>query len=314
MAEPGGERDPRRAARHLVANIGTVVILGLVLLFAERVLELHVKGLRGIPAELLRAAIIVAAGVFVARMLDRYAAHLAREGAMAARQFTMFRYLARFLLYLIVVVGVLAAFGVGLSSVVFGGAFLTVIVGLAGQTVFGNLLAGLVLVLFHPFSIGDRITFVTWQYPLLMPSYPHESLMPAYVGTVTDVNLLYTYLEMDSGLPMAVPNGIVLQAAVQNHAHARRRVLRMRFEVDLALDPVRILAAIRERLARVPEFLDDPPPRVELVDLAPQTFSVLIRVAVPVDTGEDEARDRALGAAAEAVRALRQAATADSSA
>lgn len=304
MADPKN-RDTQRAIRRLVGNIAMAVMLGLVLLFAERVLELHLKGLRGIPAELVRAAIIVAAGAFVAHLLERYAARVMREGGMAARQFTMFRYLGRFVLYLIIVLAVLAAFGVGISSVVFGGAFLTVIVGLAGQTVFGNLLAGLTLVLFHPFSIGDRITFMTWQYPLLMPSYPHEPLMPAYVGTVTDVNMLYTYLQLESGLPMAIPNGIVLQAAVQNHAHATSRTVRARFDVDIALSPERLLSEVRSALDRVPALLKRPAPEVRLIDISPTTFTVLLRVAVPAFMSDDEAREHGLSAALGVVRSLR---------
>ena len=302
MADP---KERRAQLRHLVGNISMAVIVGLVLIFAERVLELRIKGLRGLPAELVRALIIVAAGVFVARILERYATRLSAEGGMAARQFTMLRYLGRFILYLIIVLAVLAAFGVGLGSVVFGGAFLTVIVGLAGQTVLGNLLAGLALVLFHPFSTGDRITFVTWQYPILMPSYPHESLMPAYVGTVTDVNLLYTYLQLENGLPMAVPNGIVLQAAIQNHAHAQARVVRCRFDVDIGLPPDRVLDEIRGALKCVAGLLPHPAPEVRLIDLSPTTFTVLLRAVVPPFASEEEGRHRMLTATVGVIRSFR---------
>lgn len=280
-------------------------LLGLVLLVAERVLELRVGGLTGIDGEVVRAAIILAVGVLAARVLERHGREAPLTGPAAARQVTAFRYLTRFVLYLVIVLAMLAAFGVGLSSVVFGGAFLTVIVGLAGQTVFGNLLAGLVLILFHPFSIGDRISFMTWQYPILMPSFPHEALTPAYAGTVTDVSLLYTTLELDSGLPMAIPNGIALQAAVMNHARGVRRYVRVRFDVDLALDP----GETARRVAAAIADLGHPPsgeaPTVSVADLGPATFALLLRLPVAIQVSEDAARDMALRRAAAAVRAMR---------
>ena len=298
------DRDPgARRLGHLTAGLLTTVGLGVLLLVVERLLELRIKELHGIWAELLRAAIILAAGVVAARLLERNAAARPPAGSMAARQFTMFRYLARFVLYLVVVLALLAAFGVGLSSVVFGGAFLTVIVGLAGQTVFGNLLSGLVLVLFHPFAIGDRISFMTWQYPVLMPSFPHESTMPAYTGMVTDVNLLYTYVELENGMPVAVPNGIVLQAAVLNHSQVVRRVVRIRFDVDIAFDPEVVAARVRDGLEGLPVGSPERP-TVELIDLSPTAFSLLLKVPVPSQVSDDAVRDAALARAASVVRAL----------
>lgn len=276
------------------------------LLAAERLLELRVHGLSGVVAELVRAAIIVAAGVLAARILEHHGRQGPPAGSAAARQFTVVRYLARFVLYLVVLLAVLAAFGVGLNGVVFGGAFLTVIVGLAGQTVFGNLLAGLVLILFHPFSIGDRISLMTWQYPVLMPSFPHEATMPAYAGTVEDLSLLYTSLVLDSGLPMAIPNGIVLQAAVMNHARVVRRTVRMRFDVDLDLEPAETARRVRAALLDLPAAAPDHRPEVQVVDLAPATFALLLQVAVAAHVSDDVARDQALTRAAAVVRALRR--------
>jgi small conductance mechanosensitive channel len=178
-----------------------------------------------------------------------------------------------------------------------------VVVGLAGQTVFGNLLAGLVLVLFQPFSIGDRVSLMTSQYPVLMPSFPHEALMPAYVGTVTDVNLLYSYLELESGLPMAIPNGIVLQAAVLNHASAVHRVVRLRFDVDLALDPSQTSERVRTALEDMPGLAPGRSPDVQVADLSPTTFSLLLRLPVSPIVSDDAVRDHALTRAAAAVRA-----------
>lgn len=279
-----------------------LALVGIAMLLAEQALALHVHGLSGESARAVRALIILVVGVVVARLLERYVTTMAQRGAIPGRSVSGLRFMSRLLLYLVVVLGILAAFGVGLSSVVFGGAFLTVVIGLAGQTVFGNLVAGITLVFARPFATGDRITFVTWQFPMLMPSYPHEAMVPGYSGTVVDLNFLYTTLRTDTGLTMSVPNGIVLQAAVQNHHRSDRRQIRARFDVDLALDPERVLGAIRARLADIDVLADGAPVAARLVDLGPVTYSVLVSVWVPAHVPEEVAKDAVLQRVAAVIR------------
>jgi small-conductance mechanosensitive channel len=245
----------------------------------------------------LKAAAVWLIGSGVSVVLERYVFTRAPL-YWGRRQLTTLRFLLRLLLYVAVGLAVLAAFGVGVSSVVFGGAFLTVMVGLAGQTLFQNLLAGVWLVLFHPFEVGDEVELVAWQYPMLMPSYPHEAMRPAYVGTVADINLMYTSLRLESGLLMAVPNGVVVQAALTNRTRSGPHRVRCRFDVPLSVAPEHLLPDLQARLAALvgPE---GPAPAVWLADLGPTTYSV---VMVLTHCGPDEAvRHRMLAVAWECV-------------
>ncbi|MCL8208779.1 MAG: mechanosensitive ion channel family protein [Actinomycetia bacterium] len=245
----------------------------------------------------LKAAAVWLIGSALSVVLERYVFNRAALH-WGRRQLTTLRFLLRLVLYVAVALAVLAAFGVGVSSVVFGGAFLTVIVGLAGQTLFQNLLAGVWLVLFHPFEVGDEIELVAWQYPLLMPSYPHEAMRPAYVGTVADINLMYTALRLESGLFMTVPNGVVVQAAVTNRTRSGAHRIRCRFDVPRAVPAARLLPQLECELAALvgPEA---PAPAVWLADFGPTTYSV---VMVVTHHGPDEAvRHRMLVAALDCV-------------
>lgn len=225
-------------------------------------------------ADPLKAVVVLMVGAVVSTLLERYVFALAKQ-KMSGRRLTWVRFFIRLVLYVAVILAVLAAFGVGLSSVVFGGAFLTVIIGIAGQSMFGNLIAGMALVIFHPFEVGDRIVFVAWQYPLLMPSFPHESLKPGYAGTVSDISLMYTTLLTDDGVPLVVPNGIMIQAAVENHARTAVRRVRMRFDVDLAVDPDLFLPEAQKQLQGLGENT-----RLAVVDMAPATYSVAITLDI----------------------------------
>lgn len=224
-----------------------------------------------------RALVVLTIGSAVSLILERYLFR-SRLPGVPARQLTVFRFLSRLVLYVAVVLSVVAAFGASVSSVLFGSAFLTVILGLAGQSMLGNILAGVWLVVFHPFDVGDRVEFMTWQYPVLMPSFPHETLMPTHTGTVVDINLMYTTIAFDSGLRYALPNGILVQAAVANRSRLDLRRLRIRVDVKLSKSPEEILDRVRERLRR-----DLPHPMVDslevlVADVGPDSYGIVIHV------------------------------------
>lgn len=219
--------------------------------------------------DLFRAAMVLLVGGAISSFFERWLKGTAGDW-LGARRAASFRFLGRLVLYLSIALALMAAFGVGLSSVIFGSAFLTVILGLAGQNFFANLIAGIGLILFRPFEVGDRISFVSWQYSVLMPSYPHEKLKPAYTGTVHDVNLAYTSLKTDDGVAMMVPNGIMMQAYIENHRHGEHLPFRFRFDLDLALDPDDLLRQLEARLKTL-GF----PVQVALADISATTFGLV---------------------------------------
>ncbi len=187
---------------------------------------------------------------------------------------TSLKYVTRLLLYGAIVLSILGALGVGLSSVVFGGAFVTVIIGLAGQQVFANIIGGIWLILFHPFHIGDTIGLVTWQYPILMPSFPHETMRPSYQGRVRDINLMYTIIENGDGYPQVIPNGILVQAFIENRSHNDQHRVRLRFDVAFDIDASQFTKALERQLRNN----YDERVSVYVADIYPAAYSIVIMV------------------------------------
>ncbi|NMP21639.1 mechanosensitive ion channel family protein [Sulfobacillus harzensis] len=251
--------------------------------------------------DLIRALIVLLDGGAISWLVERWLKNLSAE-RIGSRRATSLRFMARLVLYLAIALALLAAFGVGLSSVVFGSAFLTVILGLAGQSFFSNLIAGIGLVIFHPFEVGDRIAFVAWQYPLLMPSFAHDTTVPAYRGVVTDINLAYTTLMTDEGVPLQVPNGVLIQAAVHNYQRRQSQTVRLRFDLDLSLDPSQLIGKLQEALQALPMTVE-----VQLADVGPATFGLRV-VAKARGGSEDAIRHQVLNALVPLVQQLRKAA------
>jgi small conductance mechanosensitive channel len=91
--------------------------------------------------------------------------------------------------------------GVKPATLLLGGAFTAVIVGLAAQQTLGNLIAGTVLLSAGPFRVGDKIRLQGGQ------------IAGQLEGVVSSLGLLYTTLATDEGAVL-VPNGVVLSVAI----------------------------------------------------------------------------------------------------
>ncbi len=273
-----------------------VVLIGVILQLVLNHLPQKIHHQYG---DLFRAAIVLLVGGAISYIVENWLARLSLEH-IGSRRTTSIRFLARLVLYLAIVLSLLAAFGVGLSSVVFGSAFVTVILGLAGQNFFGNLIAGIGLVIFHPFEVGDHISFVAWQYPMLMPSFPHESMKPAYTGIVSDINLAYTTLQTTEGTPMLIPNGVIIQSAIHNHERQHAQRLRFRFDLDLDLDPMQLVHRLEGLLKDWPYAVE-----VRLADIGASTFAVVL-TAVVQGRREEDVRSALLGQLIPLVQQLRR--------
>lgn len=260
------------AIKHFLKNYGPIVLLVL-LAISLRLIFVHLPHKTAHHyRDLFRAAIVVAAGGALTYLVERWLNRVTAR-RVGSRSSTSIRFLTRLVLYLSLALGVLAALGVSLSSAIFGSAFLSVIFGLAGQNFLANLIAGIGLVIFHPFEVGDQIQFVTWQYSMIMPSFAHEAMKPAYRGRVSDINLAYTTLITEDGVPLEVPNGILMQAAIQNFHRQTRRRVRMRFDIDMALDARELLARLKDRLPKAAEMT--------LIDVGAQQYGILIVMDAP---------------------------------
>lgn len=111
------------------------------------------------------------------------------------------RWLVMIVGYVIILFAALGLFAVPLGHLLVGGALTGVIVGIAAQQSLGNVFAGVVLLLAHPFSVGDAIMIRS------------GSMGGPLSGRVSGMGVTYVTLLTDDG-PISLPNSAVLAAAV----------------------------------------------------------------------------------------------------
>lgn len=181
---------------------------------------------------------------FVGSSLRRGMSHSVgdKRGKTAA---ALFRYLG----YLVIAFVALGLAGVSGTELLAGGTFTGLVLGLASQQVLSNVLAGLLIITAKPFTVGSRITMSTWQYGFTVPSYPPKYLsdnliIPGFTGTVEDITLNYTYIKMDDGSYVKIPNNVVIQAAVVDQ-EASERLVRIRYEAQKPLSADELVPALK---------------------------------------------------------------------
>lgn len=130
------------------------------------------------------------------------------------------RYFLDFLFIIIMALSVMTLLGKGFSNLAIGGTVLSVILGIAGQNSLTNFFSGFILALVQPFKVGDPISLVTWQYPRLPATYPHEVLSPEHRGIVASIGMIYTSFDGEDGRRFMLPNAILLQSMILERKQA----------------------------------------------------------------------------------------------
>ncbi|MHB8421509.1 MAG: mechanosensitive ion channel family protein [Leptospirales bacterium] len=124
------------------------------------------------------------------------------------------RYFLDFLFITTMVLSVMTLLGKGFSNLAIGGTLLSVILGIAGQNSLSNFFSGFILAIVQPFKVGDPISLVTWHYPRLPATYPHETVSPEHRGIVASIGMIYTSFDGEDGRRFMLPNAILLQSMI----------------------------------------------------------------------------------------------------
>ncbi|HEY2214018.1 MAG TPA: mechanosensitive ion channel domain-containing protein [Acidimicrobiales bacterium] len=145
-------------------------------------------------------------------------------GSAVRMMATIFGYLMAFL-------GALDLLSVPVGHLLVGGAIFGVVMGIAAQQSLGNVFAGLVLLVAHPFAVGEHIRVRS------------GSLGGEFYGTVVSMTLTYVAIATDEGL-LKVPNSGVLASAVGPWGHSPTSA--SEFHSPVAEEATRLVSSHRE--------------------------------------------------------------------
>ena len=176
----------------LAVVLVVVVTLATVYLFDQFVAEQI--GLTGLFHQTSRALIVVGFGSVVIILVRRSKHVLARHvGPHAAGIFQFFMML---IVGIVLIFSFLHIFEVSLTTLLIGGGIVSIVVGLVISTFVGNILAGTLVLMTHPFKVGDTV---------LVNSVP---------GRVEEISAMATKIRNDVGGRIVIPNSAIMQGGV----------------------------------------------------------------------------------------------------
>lgn len=194
---------------------------------------------------------------WVGRAID---ASLARLQTMDAtlRRFTAS--LARYVILTFTVLAVLSQFGIQTASLiaVFGAAGLAI--GLALQGTLSNLAAGIMILVFRPFRVGDDVEAAGSR------------------GTVVAIDLFSTELCRPDNVQLVVPNGKIWGQPVTNYSAHKARRLELKLVIDDSRDLDEVIGAVQATVVADSRVRPDPGPAVTLSDLTESAVTLPAQV------------------------------------
>ena len=222
----------------------------------ERVTLAIAMALNVIYAIVIFAVALMVAG-WARRRVEAFARRHPRVDA------TLFGFLGNVVKYTIMVMAlifVLSRFGIQTASLVavIGAAGLAI--GLALQGTLSNLAAGVMLVLFRPFRVGDYIE------------------AGGQAGSVREISLFYTELASFDGLQVILPNSDIWSSAIKNYSANPTRMMDLTIGVSYGSD-LQTAQEVLERIAHGdPRALQDPAPFVKVKELGASSVDFVFRV------------------------------------
>lgn len=191
----------------------------------------------------------------VGRWLISFAVGLIQKGLGQQKlEPTLLRFIGNtvaVVLNITLVIAILGYFGVQTTSF----AALLAGAGLAIGTAWGGLLsnfaAGIFLVVLRPFKVGDFIS------------------AGGTTGTVEEVGLFVTTIDTPDNIRTFVGNNKLFSDNIQNFSTNPYRRVDLSAQISGAADPNAVVAALKERIAKIPNVATKPEPDVVIASFTP---------------------------------------------
>lgn len=171
-----------------------------------------------------------------------------------------FQSTVRYLVLVVTVIMVLSQFGVEMASLLVVLSTAGLAVGLALQGTLSNVAAGVMLLLFRPFKIGNFVQ------------------VAGHSGTVKAITLFVTEMATPDNVHIVVPNAQVWGASVVNYSHHPTRRVDIVVGIDYEDDIDKAMTTIKDLIAADERVHAEPASLVAVTDLGDNSVNFTVRM------------------------------------
>ena len=208
---------------------------------------------------LLLALLIFLVGKWVTNILSRFCNRLMKQAKVDD---TLARFLANIVyavLMVMVILATLARLGINTTSMAAVVAAAGFAVGMALQGSLGNFAAGVMLIVFRPFKMGDFVE------------------AGGVMGTVEEIALFSTILKTPDNRRVIVPNGEITNGVITNNSHNPTRRIDLVIGCAYGDDLLAVKSFLNDVIDEDPRILDDPEPQVAVSELGESSVNFIVR-------------------------------------
>jgi len=201
-------------------------------------------------------------------LVGRFIRGAARKLKVDPTRYNFFKNAVDFILFFVAIVVIfrsipsLRTYGTGLLT---GAGVLAAIVGFASQSAFSNIISGFFLVIFKPFSVGDRV-----------------KIGQLYTGDVEDITLRHTIIKDFENKRVIMPNSVISNETIINSTSVDEKIcVFIELAVTLNTNLDKAIGIIQDEAMKHHYYIDN---RNE-VDIARGDQPVMVRVLTFLNGG-----------------------------
>jgi small conductance mechanosensitive channel len=196
--------------------------------------------------KILGAIILWFVGRWVIGIIQGMVAKALEKNAMDATLKKWLGSIVSIALNIFLVIAILNVFGIETTSFAALIAAAGLAIGAAWSGLLANFAAGVFLILFKPFKVGDFVT------------------AGDVTGVVTEIGMFATTINTPDNVKTIVGNGAISGGKIQNFTANAYRAVDLRAQLNHSVDPAEAMAKLAPAIAAIPNVLSDPAPLLSI--------------------------------------------------
>ena len=212
----------------------------------------------GLPT--VKAIILIIVVLVVSKWVRNAILKVARKGKVDETLARFFANMGKYLIMLLGGLAILGMFGIDTTSFAAVIAALGFAVGMAMSGLLGNFAAGIMLLIFRPFKIGDVVS------------------AGGVTGKIEAIELFSTVFNTPDNRRIIVPNGSIYDGTIENITHHATRRVDVAVGTDYSADLDKTRAVLEKAAASVEGVISDPAPVIYLSELGGSSIDWAVRV------------------------------------
>ncbi len=151
-------------------------------------------------------------------------------------------------LNIFLIIAILGIFGVETTSFAALIAAMGLAIGAAWSGMLANFAAGVFLILFKPFKVGDMVSAA------------------GVTGTISEIGMFATTINTPDNVYTVVGNGKIAGDTIQNFSTNAYRAVDLRAQIAHAVVPREAMAKLAPAIAALPNVMQTPPPLIDILE------------------------------------------------